>query len=207
MTHEAFELAVIDIASQGIKITVANVAAKVRLAPAHVEEMLDRMASEGRLDMELDEERGLIFYVVRGLTPPPTNIVRYPGSYVPPSYAASSPVGAPRRGNKSPTIGAVLGFLVPGVGLLYAAPWVAAAVFTFATFVMVKMVGALPLIGWLLKSAMLGLAALTSGVLGAIYVRKYNANGKRTHLDMGATRNAGRSLVTPLREAERVALG
>ncbi len=199
MTNEAFELAVIDLASRGVRLTVANVAAHARMPPSRVEKQLDGMAHAGRLDVELDEDRGLIFYVVRGLTPLPPHLALRPIDY-------GAPTVAHHRGQKSAAVGAVLGLLIPGVGLLYAAPWGAAAVVTLAIFLAVKMVGALPLIGWLLSSVALGVGALASGALGAMYVRKYNQHGRRTHLDPSATQRAGRTLVPPLREAQRVAI-
>lgn len=194
MTFEAFELAVMDLASRGVRLTVANVCVHARLAPSRVEEMLDRMAHEGRLDVELDEDRGLIFYVVRGLTPAPQHLAVRAIDYRAP---------APRIANKSVALGAVLGLLMPGIGLVYAAPWSAALAVFAATFVAVKMVAAIPLFGWLLSSVVLGVGALASAALGMIYVRRFNQHGRRTHLDLGATREAGRALVTPLREAQR----
>jgi hypothetical protein len=162
--------------------------------------MLDRMAREGRVDVELDEDRGVIFYVVRGLTPPPAHLAVRPIDYG--AYYAQQT--AP-KGDKSVAIAAVLGLLFPGVGLLYAAPWTAALAVGLGTLVVVKMVAAIPLLGWLLSPAVMGVCALASGVLGAMYARKFNRAGKRTHLDLTATRTAGKSLVSPLREAHRVA--
>lgn len=203
MTFEEFELGIIDLASRRVRLTVANVAMHMRMAPSKVEEMMDKMAREGRLDVELDEERGVIFYVVRGLTPPPQDIVLRPAPprTPPPSHPA---VHAP-RGNKSVALGALFGLLAPGIGLLYAAPMKATVVVTIATIIGVKMIAAVPLIGWLLSSVALGIAALASAVLGAMYVRKFNQTGQRTHLDLAATRQASRTLVDPLRQAERVA--
>jgi membrane protein implicated in regulation of membrane protease activity len=201
MDFESFELAVIDLASRSIRLTVANVSAHARIAPSRVEEMLDRMAQEGRLDVELDEDRGLIFYVVRGLTPPPQHLAVRPIDYRQRQFVSTDL----QRGNKSAALGAILGLLVPGVGLIYAAPMSAVAVVSIGTFIAVKMVAVLPLSGWLLSSVVLGVAALASAVLGAMYVRKYNQNGRRTHLDLSATRTAGRTLVSPLREAQNLA--
>lgn len=200
MTFDAFELAVIDLASRGVRVTVVNVAAHTRMPPSQVEPMLDRMASEGRLDVELDEDRGLIFYVVRGLTPPPQTLALRPIDYPPP------PAPVVSRGDKSVALGALFGLVFPGVGLLYAAPWTAAIVASIGIFAIVQMLGALPLIGWLLSSVALGLGALVSAVLGVRYVRRYNQAGRRTHLDLESTRSLGRTLATPLREAQRVAL-
>ncbi len=203
MEFEAFELAVIDLAWRDVKLTVANVAAHTRLPPSRVEALLDRMAAEGRLDMELDEARGLIFYVVRGLTPPPPTLAVRPPE---PRYAAARPTAGAKARTKSPLIGAIAGFVLPGVGLLYAAPLTAVAAVSVGMLVVVKMAGALPLIGWLMASVATGLGAVASGLLGAMYARKYNLAGRRVHLDLAATRSAGRTLVSPLREAQRVAL-
>ena len=67
MKFERFELAVIDLASRGVRLTVPNVAACLRLEPQKAEQWLDRMAYEGRLDVEVDESEGYVFYRVRGL--------------------------------------------------------------------------------------------------------------------------------------------
>ena len=47
MTFDSFELAVIDLASRGVRLTVANVASHLHVAPAKAEEWLDQMAREG----------------------------------------------------------------------------------------------------------------------------------------------------------------
>lgn len=174
MTFDSFELAVIELATRGVRLTVANVAANLRVAPAKAEEWLDRMAREGRLDLELDEVVGLVFYRVRGLTSPPRDLA------VPARPAAASP---PRpRGNKSTALAAALGLILPGAGLVYAAPVSAAAVVGLFTLVAVKMLAAFPLLGPLLSSIALGLCALASAVLGLLYARQYNRHGRRTHL-------------------------
>ncbi|HHH29899.1 MAG TPA: hypothetical protein ENK57_16355 [Polyangiaceae bacterium] len=176
MTFDSFELAVIELASRGVRLTVTNVAANLHVAPAKAEEWLDQMAREGRLDLELDEVVGLVFYRVRGLTPPPRDIV------VP--SARPTPPALPRepRGQKSTALAAALGLLLPGAGLVYAAPVSAAAVVGLFTLVAVKMLAAFPLLGPLLSSIGLGLCALASGVLGLLYARQYNRHGRRTHL-------------------------
>lgn len=174
MTFDSFELAVIDLASRGVRLTVANVASHLHVAPAKAEEWLDQMAREGRLDLELDEVVGLIFYRVRGLTPPPRDIAVRP---VPSRAIPREP-----RGNKSTALAAALGLLLPGAGLVYAAPVSAAAVVGLVILVAVKMLSALPLLGPLLSSIALGLGALVSAVLGLLYARQYNRHGRRTHL-------------------------
>jgi hypothetical protein len=169
MKFEPFELAVIELASRGVRLTVPNVAAALRLEPGKAEQWLDRMAYEGRLDVELDEEEGYVFYRVRGLSPMPTTLVPRPTFRM-------------MRAHKSITAGALLGLLVPGLGLVYAAPVSVAAIAAIATLAAVKMLGVLPLFGPILSSIALGIAALTSAVLGALYVKQYNRFGRRTHL-------------------------
>ena len=173
MTFNRFELAVIELASRGVRLTVANVAANLRVAPAKAEEWLDQMAREGRLDLELDEVVGLVFYRVRGLTPPPRDIVVAPT----PAYASPRP-----SKQKSTALAAALGLMLPGAGLVYAAPVSAAAVVGLVTLVTVKMLAAFPLLGPLLSSIALGLCALASAVLGLLYARQYNRHGRRTHV-------------------------
>jgi len=172
MTFDRFELAIIDLAQRGVCLTIANVAAYTRVPPTRAEEWLDKMAKEGRLDVELDEDHGIIYYRVRGLQEMPKAMVPAP------QHTFLQPLG-----NKSVTWGATLGLLLPGVGLLYAAPWSVALVGTLLTIASVKMLGALPLLGWLLSSVALGIAALASAVLGTLYVKQYNKHGRRTHLD------------------------
>lgn len=174
MTFDSFELAVIELASRGVRLTVANVASHLHVAPAKAEEWLDQMAREGRLDLELDEVVGLIFYRVRGLTPPPQDIVPRP--------VPSRPMPADPKGKKSTAVAAALGLLLPGAGLVYAAPVSAAAVVGLVVLVAVKMLSAFPLLGPLLSSIALGLGALASAVLGLLYARQYNRHGRRTHL-------------------------
>jgi hypothetical protein len=188
MSFDRFELAVIELANRGVRLTVANVAAQLHVAPKKAEKWLDDMAREGRLDLELDEVVGLVFYRVRGLTPAPTSIALRPAS-IPPVV---------HRGHKSPVAAAMLGLLLPGAGLLYAAPASVAAIAGLVTLVAITMTGALPVIGGLLSSITLGLCALLSGALGVMYVKQYNRHGRRTHLAPAAQQAA-------LRQAQQAA--
>ena len=86
------------------------------------------------------------------------------------------------KGKKSTAVAAALGLLLPGAGLVYAAPVSAAAVVGLVVLVAVKMLSAFPLLGPLLSSIALGLGALASAVLGLLYARQYNRHGRRTHL-------------------------
>lgn len=169
MKFERFELAVIDLASRGVRLTVPNVAAALRVEPGVAEQWLDRMAYEGRLDVEVEESEGFVFYRVRGLSPMPTHLVHRP------------PMPMVLK-EKSIAIGMLLGLVLPGLGLLYAAPLSAVIIACITSFALVKMLAVLPLIGPLLSSVALGISALVSALLGALYVKQYNRFGKRTHL-------------------------
>jgi hypothetical protein len=177
MKFHRFELSVIELAHRGMRLTVANVVAHLGTEPAQTEQWLDDMAREGRLDVELDEEQGLIYYRVRGLTPPPA----YLAPYVPARVTHE-------RAHKSTKAAALVGLLLPGVGLLYAAPFSAALIAGIATLLTVKMVAVIPLLGPVLSSVALGLCALASALFGVLYARQYNANGRRTHLAAGTPR-------------------
>ncbi len=169
MSYEQFEIAVIELASRGTRLTVANVVAALGVAPKCAEEWLDQMAKSSRLECELDEAEGVVFYKVRGLSSVPA-----PGWWAGTRYVRPAP--------KSALAGALLGLLVPGMGLLYAAPVSAAALATIAIFIAVKMAAAIPLLGLVLAPITLGVAALCSAALGAAYVKQYNSGGRRVHL-------------------------
>ncbi len=69
-----FQVAVIDVAWRGVPLTVANVVAHLRIDPELVERDLDRMARDGRVDVEVDVEvevddtLAAVVYRVRGLS-------------------------------------------------------------------------------------------------------------------------------------------
>ncbi len=174
MNYDRFELSVIELASRGVRLTVANVTASLLVEPTKAEEWLDQMAQEGRLDVEIDEDVGLIFYRVRGLSPASTALA-------PRWHSGERAIQHP-KGSKSAAAGALLGLMFPGVGLIYAAPWTVAAAGTVGTLVLVKMFAALPLFGWLLSSIALGVCALASGLAGILYTHEYNRRGGRQHL-------------------------
>jgi hypothetical protein len=188
MSYTRFELAIVDLARRGTRLTVANVAAHLRMEPSKAEAWLDKMATEGRLDLEVDEDEGVVFYRVRGLGSEPRWQEPPPRTWSSPSYApvamtgwtAPGPVVKPQ---KNALLAAAFGLVLPGLGLVYAAPLSAVAIASIVTLCAVKMAGALPLVGMLLKSVVLGVAALASAVLGVLYTRQYNLTGKRTHLD------------------------
>jgi hypothetical protein len=194
MTFHTFEQAVIQLASRGTRLTVANVVAHLSIEPSQAEDWMDEMARQSRLDVELDEDVGLIYYRVRGLTPAPAYLAPAGyGRYAPP--AATTPLGsssrassAPMKRQKSTKAAAVFGLLLPGAGLFYAAPFSAAVVAGLLTLVAVKMAAVIPLIGPLMSSVALGVCALVSALFGVLYARRYNQHGRRTHLAEGTPR-------------------
>ncbi len=69
----------------------------------------------------------------------------------------------------------ILGLLLPGLGLLYAAPWLVAVVGTVFALAIHKMFHWIPLVG----SVIVGLMAICSGLLNATYAKGFNRHGKR----------------------------
>lgn len=79
---------------------------------------------------------------------------------------------------RNPLLAFVLGLLLPGLGLLYAAPWLVAAGGTLAVFVIWKLFAWIPLLG----TVVVALLALGSGTLNMLYARAYNRLGERPKL-------------------------
>jgi hypothetical protein len=196
--YAKFSVAVIEIASEGTRLTTANVVSRLRIDPARAEKMLDQMARDGRLDLEVDESEGVVVYRVRGLTTRVADVgwSRFPsrspglGSAlrnlgVDPMHVGtalafgkpfrkSSPL--PRSLQRSVPAGVALGGLLPGAGLAYAAPWASAAI---ATAVVIVGFELLPL---LLAIPFLLCAMIVSAVLGGLYTWRYNQTGRRSPL-------------------------
>jgi hypothetical protein len=197
--YAKFQVAVIEIASEGTRLTTANVVSRLRVDPAKAEKMLDQMARDGRLDLEVDETEGVVVYTVRGLTPrsargvddgwrapargPVAGALRRIGveplgvgtalAFGKP-FRTSSPLPPSLR--RSVPAGIALGALFPGAGLAYAAPWSVVAGATLAVIIGFKL---LPL---LLAIPLLLCATALSGVLGGVYAWRYNQSGRRSPL-------------------------
>jgi hypothetical protein len=123
--------------------------------------------------VELDEQEGLVFYRVRGLSPMTTAMVPFPQ---PPPRAITAR-------QKSTFWGAAFGLVFPGFGLFYAAPWKVVGLASLATLLAVKMTAAIPILGPLLSSVTLGICAIASAVLGVLYTKQFNQFGRRASLD------------------------
>jgi hypothetical protein len=98
----------------------------------------------------------------------------------------------PAEERKSVLVGGLLGLFLPGLGLFYAAPFVAAAVLTLVAMAVMApllLLSSIPLIGLLfgwLKIIVIGVLALCSSLLGVLYVANYNKKGRRTPLNENA---------------------
>jgi hypothetical protein len=198
-----FQVALVELADEGARLTPANIVARLRLEPAEVERHLDRMTRDGQLDLDLDEDEGVVVYRVRGLSPrggsrADTALASLEEAAVgrlSPSHLGAAlrfknyfrKGGAPLPASlqRSVARGVVLGGIFPGIGLAYAAPWPVVAVATLAV------VGGFKVLAWislLLAMPFLLAAAVISGVLGGLYTWQYNQMGRRAPLDVDPAR-------------------
>jgi hypothetical protein len=206
MDYAKFQVAVIEIASEGTRLTLANVVARIGIDPSKADRMLDQMARDGRLDLEVDETEGVVVYHVRGLTPARAavhpsvldslrslggdpGLARHVGTAMAfgRPFAKSRAMGLPRSLRRSVALGAVLGGLFPGAGLAYAAPWGVVLGATFFVWVGFKILAAATL--FLAVPFVLG-AMVISAVLGGVYTHRYNQHGRRSPIDGEAPRLA-----------------
>ncbi len=179
------------------RLTVASVAQHTGVTRQQAERWLDDMCRDGLLDLEIDEDQAITFYrVVGGELPDEGGIT-----------AALAPIGermvsgasrgaatakrfaAPRRdGHKSLVRGFLLGFFLPGVGLVYSAPYSAVLAGT-AALALALWLYTLPLVGIVALPLLVALA-VASGAAGIFYANAYNKQGKRTHIHRGLRRRS-----------------
>lgn len=181
MSYENFQIDVIELGSRGVPLTVANVVAHLRVPPERVQRALDRMAREGLLDLEVDEDEGFVVYRVRGLstTAPlarrretrPTRAA----CFAPTTYARHSPLTVAR---KSVTVAVVLGALVPGIGLAYAAPLRV----VLAASLLVLVFGKVLVATFVFAPLFWVFATGVSALFGGLYAVRYNQEGHRARL-------------------------
>ncbi len=196
-----FEVAIIELAADGVVLTVPNVVVKLKIKPEEASKWLDALTSTNKLELDFNDE-GVIFYRVRGLTVR-SGSAKSDDSSLGSSLKslgnkglgaaalalAGSGKKAPRRAlakdeQKSLLLGFLLG-LIPGLGLFYSAPLRAAAVVTVVIAVVMTVVGWfgwIPIIGPLISGALFTMFALASALLGLLYAAAYNRNGRRTML-------------------------
>lgn len=197
MEYGRFQVALVELADDGARLTPANIVARLRIEPAEVERHLDRMTRDGRLELDLDEDEGVIVYRVRGLSPRGSSRTDTAlssleeaamGRLLPAQVGAALRFGKyfhksgtplPVSLRRSVPRGVVLGGIFPGIGLAYAAPWPVVAVATLVVIVGFK---ALAWISFLLAVPFLLAVAVLSGVLGGLYTWQYNQMGRRAPL-------------------------
>jgi hypothetical protein len=193
--YSKFQIAVIELASDGVPVTTANVVARLRVEPKKAEALLDRMARENLLDVDIDDD--IIVYRVRGLTVDPTKkrldalrgAVESGGTSTAMAKIGTAMVFGKRfaKGGsplpvslqRSVARGALLGGVLPGLGLAYAAPWTVTVLATLTVVVGFKVLGAISI---MLAMPFLVLACVVSAVYGALYTWRYNQVGKRAAL-------------------------
>jgi hypothetical protein len=198
--YDDFQDAVLELAAGGTRITKGNVALRLKIEPTSAGVMLDRMTRDGRLELDVDERSGEIFYEVRasrrgGEEAPGTTALAELGKALDGGalaakvgtalamgkVAAAGGAVAPERRRKV-ALGALLGGLLPGFGLAYAAPWPVAVGFSLVVVLGVKLIGLIPILSSLLLVPFLVVCALASAILGGLYTWQYNQTGRRTPL-------------------------
>jgi serine/threonine protein kinase len=186
-TAPELEMAVIDLATEGTPITVANLVARTRRPSLEIERTIEEMVAGARL-VAHPNPKGPTCYQMPGLSIPLTTRLRHRAEplealgkrllHIDPAISPTLP--PPKQ--KSVPFGAIVATFIPGVGLIYAAPVLSALLLTIIGAVILGGVESVPFVGGVLK-VVVGLAlALTSGVLGAAYTWHYNRAGKRTTL-------------------------
>jgi hypothetical protein len=63
--YDDFQGAVLELADGGTRLTKGSVALRLEVEPASAGAMLDRMTRDGKLELDIDERSGEIFYEVR----------------------------------------------------------------------------------------------------------------------------------------------
>lgn len=173
MDHVEFQIAVIDLAASGVPLTVANVVAHLRIDPDRAEKMLDRMARDGRVDVDVDEALCTVVYRVRGLstvTKRPLTHVDLHAWRMQPAHRVASP--------KSVTLAVLLAALFPGLGLAYAAPLRAVLIWSIVMLFSGKLVGGNLMLGPLFWT----LSVIVSALFGGLYAVRFNQEGHRAGL-------------------------
>jgi hypothetical protein len=185
--YPQFQIAAVELASEGTPLTVANVVVGLRIGASEAGRHLDRMTKEGHLEADFDTDEGVAVYRVRGLTAKPRGDSLV-GTLRNAAIAGmvqqrlglgggSKALGGAQQPRKIVT-GALIAGLVPGLGLAYAAPWKVVAAATVV--VVFKVLSFFSL--FMLGVPFLVVSAVVSAILGALYTWQYNKTGRRTEL-------------------------
>ncbi|MBW2454623.1 MAG: hypothetical protein JRI68_08935 [Deltaproteobacteria bacterium] len=205
MKLKDFEMAIIELAHEGVRLTIPNVVARLKVKPKQAEAWLDDLAKHDKLDVEIDEDEAIIYYRVRGLTvtaadqPSIGSELSAIGDKAMAAAQLGVALGRSNRGPSKPVpeekrksilAGILLGLFLPGLGLAYAGPWLLAVLGTVGFVLVWKLLGWIPLIGGLV----MGTYALASALLGGLYTAAFNRTGKRAKL---IVRKTGRDRQLP----------
>ena len=188
MDYPQFQIAAVELASEGTPLTVANVVVALRIGATEAGRHLERMTKEGHLEADFDEDEGVAVYRVRGLTPKPRGDSLV-GTLRNAAVAGmvqqrlglrgvSKALGGAQQPRKIAT-GVLVAGIVPGLGLAYSAPW---KVVALATVVVVVGFKILAFFSLMLAVPFLAVAAAISAILGGLYTWQYNQTGRRVAL-------------------------
>jgi hypothetical protein len=221
--YAKFQAAVLDLAGEGARLTAARVAAKLEVEQATAGKLLDRMARDGQLDLDVDPRSGEIFYTVdsrAGRRPARSAETPKPPAQPDPQAPAEggglseklrqigSSLGGDSLAVKAGTamvmnklgiadkgegplplakqrkvpLGVLLGAVLPGLGLAYAAPWPIVVAASAVVLVGLKVLSLIPFVSFFLTASFFALCAVASAILGGLYTWQYNQMGKRAPL-------------------------
>jgi hypothetical protein len=173
--YVGFQIAVIELASRGVPLTVANVVAHLRIDPERAEKFLDRMARDGRVEVEVDEVQGAVAYRVCGLSTTTPRSMSAADVHFRPWQIERMPG---REAPKSVTLAVLLAALFPGFGLAYVAPLRTVLIWSVAMLFFGKIVGTNLILGPLFWMS----AIIVSALFGGLYAVRFNQEGHRATL-------------------------
>lgn len=194
--YESFRDAVLELADDDVRLTKARVAERLSIEPSSAGELLDRMAREGALELDIDERSGEIFYepTARGARASKKPALAALGDLgaaidrgklaakVGAALALADDGASPLARRRKVSLGVLLGGLIPGLGLAYAAPWTIVVAASAVVLIGFELLSIIPVVSSLLLVPFLVVCALGSAALGGLYTWRYNQAGKRAAL-------------------------
>lgn len=211
MEYAKFQDAVLELAAndERTRLTKTSVALRLGVTPTTAGELLDRMTRDGKLELDIDEGSGEIFYELRvhagashkaraATAPgkPKAALVRSDGvkalgnlgsalerrglaARVGTAMMLGDDGALPLDRRRKVALGVVLGGLFPGLGLAYTAPWPVVVMTSVVVILGYKLLALIPIFSSFLLVPFLVVCAVASGVLGGLYTWRYNQGGKR----------------------------
>lgn len=189
----------------GGTVKVKGVADELGIDKGDAKTWLEAMYEDGELELDLDDDDGFIYRRGDKLREGKNAGDKLAGALVP--LASSSLANAAKDAvkeqakeallgsedddpNKKKVLwGIGLGFVLPGFGLFYSAPWLTAVLASLgvgAVAALLYLISAIPILGGMLSYIVFGVLMLASGILGGVYTWQYNKNGERTRLSKGS---------------------